>query len=270
MPSARFYDEASHGITIYDGNPDQKITMTSFPYNWLEASFFYTNIQGKPYCSKIFDLVCQQDYKDKGFNFKFRVKEEGLWPAIAIGINDIAGTGYYSSEYIVGSYGINRTDFHFGIGWGLLNGSSNNFKNPLVYIYDGFNTRPTNYEDEGGQFQPSRYFSGKKVSPFFGISHSINKDFLLKFEYDSTSTPGLIGHEMQKENFSFGIDYSPWNNFTIGITSERGNYSSIKFIYKNNPKKYKPEYKYKKSEFKDTDNKYAKLIKKALNQMGLA
>ena len=54
---------------------------------------------------------------------------------------------------------------------------------------------------------------------------------------------------------------SPWNNFTIGITSERRNYSSIKFIYKNNRKKYKPEYKYKKSEFKDTDNKYAKLIK---------
>jgi len=40
-----------------------------------------------------FDPVCQQDYKDKGFNFKFRLKEEGLWPAIAVGINDIAGTG---------------------------------------------------------------------------------------------------------------------------------------------------------------------------------
>ena len=44
MPTARFYDEASHGITLYDGSPDQKITLTSSPYNWLEASFFYTNI----------------------------------------------------------------------------------------------------------------------------------------------------------------------------------------------------------------------------------
>ena len=89
---------------------------------------FYTNIQGKSYCRYSFDPVCKQDYKDKGFNFKFRVKEEGLWPAIAVGINDIAGTGYYSSEYIVGSYGINNTDFHFGLGWGLLNGSKNSFK----------------------------------------------------------------------------------------------------------------------------------------------
>ena len=39
-------------------------------------------------------------------------------------------------------------------------------KIPLGYIYDGFNIRPTNYEDEGGQFQPSRYFSGKTASPF--------------------------------------------------------------------------------------------------------
>ena len=159
VPSARFYDEAVHGITIYDGTPDQKITMTSFPYDWMEASFFYTNIQGRPYCSQSFDPVCQQDYKDKGFNFKFRLKEEGLLPAIALGINDIAGTGYYSSEYIVGSYGINRTDFHFGIGWGLLDGSNNNFKNPLGYLYDGFNSRPANLEDKGGQFQPGRYFS---------------------------------------------------------------------------------------------------------------
>ena len=41
MPSARFYDEGAVGITVYDGNPDQKITMTSSPYNWLEASFLY-------------------------------------------------------------------------------------------------------------------------------------------------------------------------------------------------------------------------------------
>ena len=261
IPSARFYDEAVHGITIYDGTPDQKITMTSFPYNWMEASFFYTNIQGKPYCGQSFDSVCQQDYKDKGFNFKFRLKQEGLWPAIAVGINDIAGTGYYSSEYIVGSYGINRTDFHFGIGWGALNGSDESFKNPLGYLYDGFNTRPSETEDKGGQFQPDRYFSGKMASPFFGLSHAINENLLFKFEYDSTLTPGLIGYEIPKEDFSYGIEYSVRNNFTIGFASERGNFTSLKFIYKNNPKIYKPEYKYKKAQFQEDDNKYAKLIK---------
>ena len=263
MPSARFYDEAAHGITIYDGTPDQKITMTSFPYDWMEASFFYTNIQGKPYsyCGQSFDSFCQQDYKDKGFNFKLRLKEEGLWPAIAVGINDIAGTGYYSSEYIVGSYGINRTDFHFGVGWGLLDGSSNSFKNPLGYLYDGFNNRPTGIEDKGGQFQPDRYFSGKTASPFFGLSHAVNTNLLFKLEYDITQTPGKVGYELPKEDFSYGVEYTFRDNFTIGFSSERGNYNSVKFIYKNNPKIYKPEYKYKKTQFQEDDNKYAKLIK---------
>ena len=261
MPSARFYDETAHGITIYDGTPDQKITMTSFPYDWMEASFFYANIQGRPYCNNSIDLVCQQDYKDKGFNFKFRIKEEGLWPAIAFGINDIAGTGLYSSEYIVGSYGINRTDFNFGIGWGLLNGSTNSFKNPLSYLYDGFNNRPKGTEDRGGQFQLDRYFSGKTVSPFFGLSHAINKNLLFKIEYDTTFSPGLIGYEIPEEDFSFGIDYKIRNNFTIGISSERGNFTSLKFIYKNNPKKSKPEYRYKRAEYNESDDKYSKLIK---------
>ena len=174
IPSARFYDESSFAITAYDGSPDQKITFTSFPYDWMEASFFYTNIQDKPYCGQSYDPVCNQDYKDKGFNFRFKLKEEGILPAIAIGINDIAGTGYYSSEYIVGSYGINRTDIHFGLGWGSLNGSSFNSNNPLSYIYDGFNNRPDYTEGSGGQFQPKRYFSGKTVSPIFGISHVLN------------------------------------------------------------------------------------------------
>ena len=82
-PSARFYDEGSFGITIYDGTPDQKVTLTSSPYSWLEASFFYTNVQGLPYPGYEY-----QDYKDKGFNVKFRLKEEGDLPAIAIGLND--------------------------------------------------------------------------------------------------------------------------------------------------------------------------------------
>lgn len=113
MPTARFYDESVHGLTLYDGTPDQKGTLTSNPYDWLEASLFYTNIQGTPYPG--FEY---QDYKDKGFNLKLRLKKQGKLPAIAVGVMDLAGTGYYSSEYIVTSYGLNNVDMHFGMGWG--------------------------------------------------------------------------------------------------------------------------------------------------------
>ena len=262
LPSARFYNESSHGITIYDGTPDQKMTMTSFPYDWLEASFFYMNINNRELCrrNKTDQNFCQ-GYKDKGFNFKIRLKEEGIWPAIAIGINDIAGTGFYSSEYITASYGVSNTDFHLGVGWGSLNGSSNNFNNPLGYLYESFNIRPNYYEDKGGQLQLRRYFSGKKASPFFGISHAISNKILLKLEYDTTLTPGLVRYETSQDDFSFGIEYTIKKNFSVGLSNERGNYTSLKFIYKNNPKISKIDYKYKKAEFKDDDSKYAKLIK---------
>lgn len=261
MPTARTYDESVHGITLYNGNPDQKITLTSNPFNWMEASFFYTNIQDKPYCGDLFDLVCQQDYKDKGFNIKIRLKEEGILPAIAIGANDFAGTGLYSSEYIVGSYGINRTDIHFGLGWGQLNNPKNSFKNPFIYLYDGFRDREANNKFQGGQFHPGRYFSGDGVSPLFGISHAINDDLLFKLEYDNTSSSERIEYPEPKENFSYGFEYNFRDNFIIGLSSERGNFTSIKFVYKNNPKKSVKNYEYTEALINEDDNKYTKLIK---------
>ena len=268
MPTARFYDESSFGFTVYDGNPDQKITMTSFPFDWLEASFFYTNVQGKPYCDVDYDPVCNQDYKDKGFNFKLRLKEEGIWPAIALGINDIAGTGFYSSEYIVASYGINKTDFHFGLGWGELNGSKESFKNPLGKIDDRFYERPNDIEDRGGQFQPSRYFSGQKISPFFGATHALNEKYIIKLEYDTTVTPGNVGYKEAERDFSFGFDFNLSKNFTIGISSERGSSTTIRFTYKNYPKASKPRYEFKESTHKETDSSYVKFIRN-LNENGI-
>ncbi len=270
MPTARVYDEASYGLTIYNGDPDQKISLTSSPFNWLEASFFYTNIEDKKLCRGNLEgnQFCQ-GYKDKGFNFKIRIKEEGIFPAIAIGINDIAGTGYYGSEYIVGSYGINNFDFHLGLSWGALNASSNSFKNPLGYLSNDFYDRPENLEAEGGQFQPSRYFSGELVSPFFGFSYAPNEKFLIKFETDNTITPGKVGYQESKSDYSFGIDFSINDNFTIGLSNERDTYLSLRFIYKNNPKETKPRYTYKKSDHKKNDTKYVKLIRN-LNVNGVS
>ncbi len=254
-PSARIYKEGGFGVTIYDGTPDQKLTITSSPYDWLEASFFYTNIQGKPYGNGY-----KQDYKDKGFNVKMKLKEEGKFPAIAIGAYDLAGTGYYSSEYIVASYGIKNLDMHFGLGWGALNGSED-FKNPLIYINSKFAYRPEAYAEQGGQFQLSKYFSDETISPFFGIAYSINDKFLLKLERDTTQTPGEVGFEIPSNRLTAAIDYNVNKNFTIGISQERGNYLSLRFIYKQDASSSKNVYKYKKVRKDSNDNEFGHLIK---------
>jgi len=150
-PTARFYEEGSHGITYFDGDPDQKITLSSNPYDWFEASFFYMNIEditqcrsnseGKTYC---------QGYKDKGFNVKIKLKDQGFFPALAFGLNDFAGTSLYSSEYLVSSYGINNLDMHLGIGWGRLSNKDDNFKNP-------FSSNLDLYGNTGGGLSSTTY-----------------------------------------------------------------------------------------------------------------
>ena len=267
MPTARFYNENSYGMTLYNGKPDQKITFTSSPYDWLEASFFYANIKEKPYCNVPSDPVCSQSYKDKGFNFKIKLKDEGKLPALAIGINDIAGTGLYGSEYIVASYGVNNIDFHLGFGWGKLNGSNFSFENPFGKISKKFLTRPTAIPG-GGQFEASRYFSGETASPFFGISYAPNDRYLIKLEHDSTLTPGQIGYELPAQRYSYGIDFNLTKNFTIGISNERGNLTSIRFSYKNNPKESRPRYIYNQPKHKEDDSQYIKLIRN-LNENGI-
>ena len=259
-PSARTFKEGVHGLTLYKGTPNQTVTLSASPFDWLEASFFYTNITDRPYCYDFTSEFCLQDFKDKGFNVKARLKERGVFPALAIGLNDFAGTGLYSSEYIVGSYGINRTDFHFGIGFGLLDGSDLRFKNPFGYLSDKFYDRSVGFAAQGGSFQPSRYFSGETASPFFGVSHALNNKLILKAEYDSSVRPGLVPFRIPENDFSFGIDYLINDSFSIGVSYERGDYASFKFVYKNNPVQTYQKSEYVRGERFEGDNKYTQLI----------
>ena len=55
-----------------------------------------------------------------------------------------AGTGLFSSEYIVATQGFGNTDFTFGLGWGELNGK-NHFRNPFIYLSQDFEFRSPNF-----------------------------------------------------------------------------------------------------------------------------
>ena len=221
-PSARFYDSPASTLSFYRGFPDRKINLTLYPYDWLEASIFYSSIKDKEYGPDF-----SQDYKDKGFNLKIRIKEEDNLPAIAIGFNDIGGTGFYSSEYIVSSYSIGNYDFHLGASWGALN-HYNHFDNPFVKISDRFRFRdsPT---DQGGKVNFKNFFSGESASLFGGINYKIRDNLTFKLEYDPTLTPGELPYKERKSDISLGISYLNKNS-TIGFNFERGSNLSINFI----------------------------------------
>ena len=93
MPTARFYNESSFGITVYDGNPDQKITLSSFHLIGLKHLSFIRIFKTSHIVFMTLIQFVIRITKTKVLILRLRLKEEGVLPAIAVGINDIAGTG---------------------------------------------------------------------------------------------------------------------------------------------------------------------------------
>ena len=83
---------------------------------------------------------------------------------------------------------------------------------------------------------------------------------MIKIERDTTSYKSRIDYEAPESKFSFGLDYSFNENFTLGFSFERGNFASLKFLYKNNPKNSYKKYEYQSAEMSDYESKYDKLI----------
>ena len=117
MPSAIISDEGTVSFGLYRGDPERKILLKFAPYDWVEGSIFYSDLTGIEYGGGF-----KQSYKDKGFNIKFKLKDQGKFPAVSLGLNDFAGTGIYSSEYIVATQRSGKFDASIGVGWGNLAG----------------------------------------------------------------------------------------------------------------------------------------------------
>ena len=225
-PSARFYDSPSGSLSIYRGSPDRLASLTLYPYNWLEASIFYSSFKNLPYGSGI-----TQDYKDKGVNLKFRIKEQDNFPALAVGFRDVGGTGFYSGEYIVSSYSFDIFDFHLGAGWGAFN-EYNHLSNPFINIHKSFENRNSEL-GRGGKFNVRDFFSGENISIFGGINAALSNKYVLKIEYDPTLTPGKVAYEKRKSDFSVGINYLS-KKFIWGLNYERGSNLSFSISFRDN------------------------------------
>ena len=146
----------------------------------------------------------------------------------------IAGTGLFSSEFIVASKNLSKSlDLTMGIGWGILSGQS--IQNPLLEISDRFATRNSSL-GMGGKFNIDDYFSGS-AGYFFGIEYFIPKfkGMRIKLEYDGTNynTENSIPIP-QASNFNFGIVYPQSKNLSYKLNFTRGNTVNFGFSYKLN------------------------------------
>lgn len=203
MPNARFLEEGSIAVNWSDIDPYQRGSVIAYPFDWLEASYQYTDINNALY-SNVAAFSGNQTYKDKGFDLKLLLlRERKYTPAIALGLRDFAGTGIFSSEYLVASKKIKNIDLTGGIGFGTL--SSNGFNNPFTHISESFNQRTTNGDTQGGEANFGSYFSGK-AGIFAGAEIILPnaKGLRVKIEYDSTDYT-IEGFPYGEESFQFAF-----------------------------------------------------------------
>ncbi len=231
MPNARMMPEAQLRFNFSSSYPLEFTSLTASPFKWLEATYRYTEIKTRKYGPSLYSG--NQTLKDKGFDLKALVNKETYFlPAISIGLRDIAGTGLFSSEYIVSSKKLGNLDLSVGLGWGIL-GTDNNFSNPLNSFHEGFKTRDYSL-GQGGTFSFKSWFSGN-TAIFGGIEYDLPKTGLrLKLEYDTSNPDDRNTVDDLKSRFNLGFNYSFSENLSFSSSYERGSKFRIAFKLKGN------------------------------------
>ncbi len=211
--------------------------MTVSPFEWLEANYFYYRPS---------DLIWggnnkRGNYLDKGFNIKILYKPEiRNLPNIAIGLDDFAGTGLFTREYMVSTMNIKNMSVSLGMGWGKF-ASDNTFENPLIKISEKFKYRPNNSANDGygGTLSYNQWFRGE-ASLFGGIELHFPrlKNMSLKIENDpfnyqdfSANVRSDIDSTIRKKDKDINIGISlPINKFiTIDASYIKGNAFNLNF-----------------------------------------
>ena len=226
MPNARMMPEAQLRFNFSSSFPNEFTSLTASPFSRFEATYRYTEIKDIKYGPSSYSG--NQSLKDKGFDIKTLIKKETSYlPAIALGLRDIAGSGEFSSEYIVSSKRVGQFDLTLGLGWGVL-GTDNNFSSPLEGLYDGFKTREDT-SDLGGSITVKNWFSGD-AALFGGVEYELPKRGLrLKMEYDTSNPDFRKTVDKVDSRINFGVAYSLSDSLNISAALERGSQFRVSF-----------------------------------------
>lgn len=218
-PTAHSFQDAEVGVTM-NGYYDERHSTGRGTVNFqitprFSGSFRYTAIE---------DFNGRDIYLDRAFDVRYQLLQESSFrPALTIGLRDIAGTGFYSSEYIVATKTFDRFRASLGMGWGRL-GEAGGFTNPLSIFGDDFETRPEQVRGARlggtGQLDSSHWFRGD-AAIFGGAQYLATDDLILTFEYSSN------GYELERDEF--GFDYKAPVN--IGATYQFDNGIDLSAFY---------------------------------------
>ncbi len=166
-PTARVAPEGELSLNYRDNKQYRFYSASVQLLPWLETTLRYTDVRTRKY-SSVEAFSGDQSYKDKAFDFKVRLWEEGYWlPQVAVGARDVGGTGLFDGEYLVANKARGPFDFSLGIGWGY--GHQRQYQNPLCTYDTKFCTRDTSYK-AAGSTDTSQMFRGP-AALFGGVEY---------------------------------------------------------------------------------------------------
>ena len=210
MPNARLRPDGTLEAAAAIRNQRDFYTLSLQALPWLQAVFRVAD--------RLNATIGRGDTTDRSFDLRIRLWEENAFlPALAVGLQDLAGTGIYSGEYLVASRRIGPVDLTLGMGWGRL-GSAGDVTNPLRFGAAGFGVRPRDV-GQGGRPDPRVWFRGPEVAIFGGVELQVPgvEGVRVKLEYS--------GDERRDERRQGGLARSRLNagvqwsdaNFDAGV-----------------------------------------------------
>lgn len=236
LPTAESQPGGTVGITLGNSSINKFLSINASPFDWLEASFYYHRPRDTLFESKVPNYEKVGNYLDKGFNLKFTKQLSNL--SIALGIDDIGGTGFFSKEYVVGTFFGKGFNLTLGIGTGKFSGD-NSYKNPIP----GLEARPNRVsqtENNVGDFDFNVLFKGP-VSIFGGLEYAFKdiNGLTLKiesnpFDYESFMAGGGTTYKTKfarrkSKDFNIGLSYRFLKHYNLSISQIKGNAYDLRF-----------------------------------------
>ena len=237
LPNAETRKAGSLNFSYSDNQMFKYGALVVSPFDWLEASYFYHRPKD------IWWSGPGTNDLDKGFNIKFsQVINARL--KIALGLADFAGTGYFSREYIVGSFKADSFRITSGLGFGNFV-NQDGFSNPIGALIPAFKERPDELSNNklGGSPTVGRWFRGN-AKVIFGSEFFLTKKLkgtTIKIEYDPFDYNGYFStrnrqganfnNRKKDSNINIGIDRSIGENASLGIFFIKGNTLNINLSF---------------------------------------
>ncbi|ALG91643.1 MULTISPECIES: YjbH domain-containing protein [Actibacterium] len=224
MPTAQSQPDGQLSLTVSNFAGLTRTTLTFQISSRLSGSFRYTGTKDLNYAGF-------RDYYDRSFDARYRLLDEGRYlPDFTVGLQDFAGTGVSSAEYLVATKHLRpNLTVTAGLGWGRL-GTYESFGSP-------FGDRPRIEEDTGGDLNADLFFRGP-AAPFAGVEWQPTDRLGLKAEYSSDAYTLETRQKVfeHKSPWNFGMEYQASEYWRVGAYYLYGSEIGINAQFSFNPR----------------------------------